>query len=389
MARRPGYNAMISDVKNRLYQQSGGNLSKFLKYYQTQLQYILKDLLSYNKLDYNYQLLDGKKEYWISEATSGLAKKWIDNPNLDEKTRQSILSSWSELGNNLQKPRQRAQERAYEIKYMKAMKDAYRLMNEMGEVLRGKPIQYTVAIQSKSGKQVDQFNGLNIDEFLDLATMTSNSQGRLGRRLHLDNQTTVLAKMKTAMSRNSSRITHEQWSARKISMYTSYKDFAKSKSMGRHSEDPNIGRWAKVNEGNTMEGFLRMQKYGLDVKQSMLRTMSAPAASWQGGDFEEWFDPFGIQVKTNDASLTNVNSMISQLIKLDNQINKLDTILQNPQQYEQYMESQGMSNQMDKYFEEQIDGLVMNFLQGSVGEKNQYFQTTYGGKWEDNYGSSG
>jgi hypothetical protein len=56
------YYTPLKDIRNRLYKQSGGDLSKLLKEYQSRLQEILKDLLSYQKTSYSYNYMNKKQE---------------------------------------------------------------------------------------------------------------------------------------------------------------------------------------------------------------------------------------------------------------------------------------------------------------------------------------
>jgi hypothetical protein len=48
----------------------------------------------------------------------------------------------------------------------------------------------------------------------------------------------------------------------------------------------------------------------MNVKESMLKTMSDPDPFWRGGDLEELYDFEGIQVKSEGASVTNISSLI-------------------------------------------------------------------------------
>jgi hypothetical protein len=120
---------------------------------------------------------------------------------------------------NLARIKNNSTEKIYEDKYTEAMKNAYRLMNEMGEMLRGKPITYSVVISSGT-KNVskEQFDGLNIDDFLELTTFSRNSAGGLGRTLRLSNKTTVLQKMQERQIINKN-ITYQKWSDTKLGMY--------------------------------------------------------------------------------------------------------------------------------------------------------------------------
>ena len=304
-----------------------------------------------------------------------IVQSWISQKSKNgQLSTKDLADAWI-ARNNFEYRKDKLQESDYETKYMEAMKNAYRLMNEMGEMLRGKPITYSIVLSSGTKNfSKEQYDGLNIDDFLDLTTFSRNSVGGLGRTLRLANKTTVLQKMKEK------QIKGTKWSETKTTWYKGFRDAVKKL---------NNNQWEEVNEGNITEAFLRQLKYGGTALSNMQKTMSAPAAFWQGGDLEEWWDPFGIQIKTNDATVTNVNSMISQLVKLDNQILKLDHFLQDPQQQERYMEQMSGKQPMDAAFQEAIDGLVLNFLQGTTKEKNAYFQSNVsqsGDTWTSSYG---
>jgi hypothetical protein len=66
-----------------------------------------------------------------------LADSWIEQSSY----KNDIMTNLARVKNN-------STEKIYEDKYVNAMKNAYRLMNEMGEMLRGKPVTYSIVISS-------------------------------------------------------------------------------------------------------------------------------------------------------------------------------------------------------------------------------------------------
>lgn len=370
------------DARQQLYKMANNDLSGLFSKYRNRLQKILKILISYNDLNYkrdNYS--------WLSEKEISLAEQWLSRQDDDTKSEMSTLSALA----NLRKAKSEIYKQDnIDKQYFNAMKDAYRLMNEIGEEIRGKKIVYSVVIGSEYknniATQKEQWDGLNIEEFLDLSSMSQITkdaarQGRYGRTLRLSSDSVVLSKLRNRQQG------YHKWTANEIRQFNIYETLARSKSMGQSKKDPTKARWQDVNMGNITEGYLRLQKYNLkSVFESMRRTMERPAPFWQGGDLEESFDKIGIQIKTNGASITNIGSMISQLVKLDNQILKIEQIMSDPVKQEEYMQQSGISTSMEEMFKKEVDSLVMNFLQGTVEEKNAYMSTTYGGDSSWQYG---
>lgn len=350
---------IIKQAQERMKQAAQNDLNTYLNGYRQEIASILSDLLSYRELDSSFLIQSKKKqearfEYWLEQSAQSSAKEWLSNnmiqADLINKQRSFYNSSISQ--------------QVADIKYVEAMKRGYKILNNIGETIRGKEITYTIIVSTQKGSQYHEWTGVKLDDFLDLTTMYANrTDGKLGRTLRLANTKTIMDQLGQVAAGTSQYRAYNKWSKSRMALFNWFNKKIRSKEMGtvfdKESQEE-IGRWSKVNRGNVLEGFLRFSKYNTNIKESMLETMSDPDPFWRGGDLEKLYDFEGVQVKSEGASVTNISSLVRQLTKVDNQLSKITSLI--TQSQDSSINTQGIENQINQEIEE----LIKEFLSKSL-----------------------
>lgn len=195
----------------------------------------------------------------------------------------------------------------------KVLEDGYRLLNEIGETVRGEPLLYSVTVTETGAAISSGYSSTGnvitvqvpLEKFLSFVSFSSY-------RMVLRSPTAIYKMIMSQITDkdNKENIKYEQWSEEKIQQYQWFANQARGV----------LTKWNNINEGNVLEAFLRFLsigqspvKYTEDAKywyllaSSVKHTMSAPDPFWVGGDIAN------VQVKGLNASVTNLGSLITTL----------------------------------------------------------------------------
>ena len=238
-----------------------------------------------------------------------------------------------------------------EIAYKAQIEQAYRLLNEIGEKVRGAEITYSLVLNTPDGSGHMEWSGLNINQFLSVTDIIAGSSGKMV----LKKTDTVINKL-TAM--NDENIAYQKWSKQKEAAYEHFQDVVKKR-----------GTWKDLNEGQMLEAFSkyyrRKNKNDNMILDTMKDTLSAPEAFWQDGD-----DQIGsgsskrvIQYKSNDASVTTVNTLVAKLEKV---YSGLQAIKGQVYEHAAYPSNQAAVGQVEQKMNTALEKFVVQFLKNDV-----------------------
>ena len=251
---------------------------------------------------------------------------------------------------NPQVMRMEAQKR--EIAYKAQIEKAYRLLNEIGEKVRGAEVTYSLVLNTPGGAGHVEWTGLKIDQFLSVTDIIGGDTGKI-----------VLKKTDTVMNKlsnmkNADNITYQKWTKQKENAYQHFQDVIQKR-----------GTWRDLNEGQMLEAFSkyyrRKNKDDNMILDIMKDTLSAPEAFWQDGD-----DQVGagskkrvIQYKSNDASVTTVNTLIAKLEKV---YAGLSAIKGQAYSHAPYPSNQAAVGQVEAKMNTELEKFVVQFLNNDV-----------------------
>ena len=275
-----------------------------------------------------------------------------------QATQQTALSAsaavardqWVRQGcYNPQVMKMEAQKR--EIAYKAQIEKAYRLLNEIGEKVRGAEVTYSLVLNTPGGAGHVEWTGLKIDQFLSVTDIIGGDTGKI-----------VLKKTDTVMNKlsnmNADNITYQKWTKQKENAYQHFQDVIQKR-----------GTWKDLNEGQMLEAFSkyyrRKNKDDNMILDVMKDTLSAPEAFWQDGD-----DQIGtgsrkrvIQYKSNDASVTTVNTLIAKLEKV---YAGLSAIKGQTYSHAAYPSNQAAVGQVEAKMNTELEKFVVQFLNNDV-----------------------
>lgn len=275
-----------------------------------------------------------------------------------QATQQTALSAsaaaardqWVRQGcYNPQVMKMEAQKR--EIAYKAQIEKAYRLLNEIGEKVRGAEVTYSLVLNTPGGAGHVEWTGLKIDQFLSVTDIIGGDTGKI-----------VLKKTDTIMNKlsnmNADNITYQKWTKQKENAYQHFQDVIQKR-----------GTWKDLNEGQMLEAFSkyyrRKNKDDNMILDVMKDTLSAPEAFWQDGD-----DQIGtgskkrvIQYKSNDASVTTVNTLIAKLEKV---YAGLSAIKGQTYSHAAYPSNQAAVGQVEAKMNTELEKFVVQFLNNDV-----------------------
>lgn len=238
-----------------------------------------------------------------------------------------------------------------EIAYKAQIEKAYRLLNEIGEKVRGAEVTYSLVLNTPGGAGHVEWTGLKIDQFLSVTDIIGGDTGKI-----------VLKKTDTVMNKlsnmNADNITYQKWTKQKENAYQHFQDVIQKR-----------GTWKDLNEGQMLEAFSkyyrRKNKDDNMILDVMKDTLSAPEAFWQDGD-----DQIGtgskkrvIQYKSNDASVTTVNTLIAKLEKV---YAGLSAIKGQTYSHAAYPSNQAAVGQVEAKMNTELEKFVVQFLNNDV-----------------------
>ena len=101
--------------------------------------------------------------------------------------------------------------------YKNNIEQAYKLINQIGEKVRGTEIQYSLILNGVEGETSRiEWTGLNITQFLELTNIAAGSG-----RMRLKSANTIMSTLK---EKNAANITMSKWSSQKEKAYQHFVD---------------------------------------------------------------------------------------------------------------------------------------------------------------------
>lgn len=238
-----------------------------------------------------------------------------------------------------------------EIAYKAQIEKAYRLLNEIGEKVRGAEVTYSLVLNTPGGAGHVEWTGLNIDQFLSVTDIIGGNTGKI----MLKKTDTIMNKLNNI---NADNITYQKWTKQKENAYQHFQDVVQKRDT-----------WKDLNEGQMLEAFSkyyrRKNKDDNMILDVMKDTLSAPEAFWQDGD-----DQIGtgskkrvIQYKSNDASVATVNTLITKLEKV---YAGLSAIKGQAYSHAAYPSNQAAVGQVEAKMNTELEKFVVQFLNNDV-----------------------
>lgn len=236
--------------------------------------------------------------------------------------------------------------------------DGYKLLNKIGETIRGEQIKYSVTVTT-TGQAISKSNSgqvytwvVSLEDFLSLLTSSS-------RRLTLKKSSTIYKMLEAQIKDEEKNPAYEQWDDEKLNSY---------KILVNQVRGVSWGKWAQINEGNILEIFFRFinggtvpsladyqDPYWRNLVLNIQATMKSPDTFYQGGDIND------IQIKGLRASVTNITTLINALTDL---LKILQTSKVGNEILSKYVRKNFMNqfqNQIAKTEEDVIDNLLKMF----------------------------
>lgn len=239
-----------------------------------------------------------------------------------------------------------------EVEGAKLIAEGYKLMNRIGETIRGDQITYSVTIPY--GDTYITWNG-SMEEFIgkwngkQYTGMVNFSR----RRMYLKSTKSLLAKY------NEQYPTWTKWEPEKAEAFKSF--------IQRIRSNKQFDKWKKVNQGNMLEAFSRIYQKDKDISKSnieqgyldyliadaMTITLKNNDPFWSGGDIDTE------QLKGANASVTNVSQLIYQLNDTRNFIQSI--LIKSPGEA-QVPNVTGITASIEKKIQEDLEQLIRQFL---------------------------
>ena len=195
-----------------------------------------------------------------------------------------------------------------QIKYQHFVQQGYILLNQIGEFIRGKEIKYKLIIRTDNDSTIYEWSDVSLKDFLKLSTIADSG------RMRLRSENTVME----ALSKKYGKKESVRWGEEKVQSYEKFREY-----ITNYIDDSGKQRWAEVNQGNIMEAFVKYydNKQKGTMESYMYSTMSGNQAFWRGGDYDDY------QVKSNEASITNISSIITQLESTYSKLASIQTMI--------------------------------------------------------------
>lgn len=317
-----GANQIVQNAVRRMQKAGAEQLNTQVNDWMSQTKTIMNTLLS-------YQAIQQSTLQTYAEASRG---------------------AWQSQGmytNNLSDKNKTVQDMLYKTN----IERAYQLINHIGETVRGTEIQYSLILSGVEGESSRiEWSGLNMSQFLELTNVATGSG-----RMRLKSADTIMSMLK---EKNANNITMSKWSDQKEKAYQHFVDVVQKR-----------GTWTDLKEGQMLEAFSkyyrRKNKDDNMILDAMKDTLSAPEAFWQGGDDQigKGSDKRVIQYKANDASVTDVNTVVAKLDKIYSALAAMKGEIYNSAQYAPNQANVGSASAS---LDTAIEKFVVQFLNNDV-----------------------
>lgn len=241
--------------------------------------------------------------------------------------------------------------------------EGYRLLNEIGETLRGEEIMYSITF-TKTGEQIGNSTEVYtwtvpMSEFFNLVRFSET-------RITLRDSSAIYKMMQKQIQNDEKDSMIEKWTEQKIQDYALFNNEVRN--------NPNWEKWHKINEGNMLESYLRLLKNGGSVQSrdkvkkdteywhrlgtAVSSTMKAPDAFFKGGDIDNE------QIKGLHASVTNINTLMLNLQKV---FSILKNAKINEEVLDKYYKKSGLNlEQQQKEVEQEVINKLTDFFTSKI-----------------------
>lgn len=241
--------------------------------------------------------------------------------------------------------------------------EGYRLLNEIGETLRGEEIMYSITF-TKTGEQIGNSTEVYtwtvpMSEFFNLVRFSET-------RITLRDSSAIYKMMQKQIQNDEKDNMIEKWTEQKIQDYALFNNEVRN--------NPNWEKWHKINEGNMLESYLRLLKNGGSVQSrdkvkkdseywhrlgtAVSSTMKAPDAFFKGGDIDNE------QIKGLHASVTNINTLMLNLQKV---FSILKNAKINEEVLDKYYKKSGLNlEQQQKEVEQEVINKLTDFFTSKI-----------------------
>lgn len=293
---------------------------------------------------------------WTTEVLNWLSRARLYVANT-ENFANTLTKESSKIYTHINDILKRKRVAVDKIKNDVILNDGYILLNKIGEQIRGEEIFYSITTTA-TGEALSKGPAATGEVYtwqVPLATflnMVNFSAHRITLKAPATIQKMMLAQL------NEEGITYEKWSEEKLNNYSLFMGQAKSVAHGK---------WAKVNEGNILEAFLRYidgeqcpripergeREYWHSIASAMKQTMSNPDAFYLGGDL------YDKQIKGLQASVTNINTLIVALEAT------LEMLMQLPDNKEIVRSSyrKNFAGELDRIIEQDQEVVIKNLIE--------------------------
>ena len=283
----------------------------------------------------------------IKQVISALnAYQATANSNLN-KSAQLAVQKMIQSGNYNACIYNNVSEAKRQVKYQAYVRKGYTLLNKIGESIRGKEISYQLIVRAGDGSAVYDWKGVSLDDFLELTTISDSGRMRM---------TSSSNNIIDALSKKYQSKEQVAWDDQKRNAYEYFKNY-----ITNYVDSSGKQKWANLNQqGSILEAFTKYYdtKTG-NMEDYMERTMSGNQAFWKGGDYGD------IQIKSNEASVTSISSIITQLESTYSKLSSIQNIT-SLQSNKPTINTQGIEDNIRKEIETKVQDLVKDFITTSL-----------------------
>lgn len=283
----------------------------------------------------------------IKQVISALnAYQATTNSNLN-KSAQLAVQKMIQSGNYNARIYNNVSEAKRQAKYQAYVRRGYTLLNKIGESIRGKEISYQLIVRAGDGSAVYDWKGVSLDDFLELTTISDSGRMRM---------TSSSNNIIDALSKKYQSKEQVAWDDQKRNAYEYFKNY-----ITNYIDSSGKQKWANLNQqGSILEAFTKYYdtKTG-NMEDYMEQTMSGNQAFWKGGDYGD------IQIKSNEASVTSISSIITQLESTYGKLSNIQDIT-SIQTDRPTVDSKGIEDNIKQQIETKVQDLVKEFLSTSL-----------------------
>ena len=283
----------------------------------------------------------------IKQVISALnAYQATTNSNLN-KSAQLAVQKMIQSGNYNARIYNNVSEAKRQAKYQAYVRKGYTLLNKIGESIRDKEISYQLIVRAGDGSAVYDWKGVSLDDFLELTTISDSGRMRI---------TSSSNNIIDALSKKYQNKEQVAWDDQKRNAYEYFKNY-----ITNYVDSNGKQKWANLNQqGSILEAFTKYYDTRTgNMEDYMERTMSGNQAFWKGGDYGN------IQIKSNEASVTSISSIITQLESTYSKLSSIQNIT-SLQSNKPTINTQGIEDNIRKEIETKVQDLVKDFITTSL-----------------------